>query len=340
MSTLDDDPREAAAATAVVDDDSDAAAYESSVRRALILAACSDGYKRDGVETFVRKFPLEEIRRTLGNVLIQLSRPASSELCDTMDTVLRYESRSLKIVDAARLRSAIEISNGVRLAVWRGDICTLKIDAIVNAANGRMLGCFQPSHKCIDNVIHRASGPRLREACRELIRRETRSSDADEDGRRVWELAAGDARLTRAFGALPSKFVVHTVGPIVPPEADGPSARQASQLASCYERTLALVDENALRSVAFCCVSTGLFGYPQRAAAEIAMRTVKHWVRSHPTSSLRLIVFNVFLENDHKIYLNLMHPVARTVSDDGVTLAEAFGRKRARSEDGTESREV
>lgn len=190
------------------------------------------------------------------------------------------------------------------LLVWRGDITRLAVDAIVNAANSRMLGCFEPCHDCIDNCIHTSAGVRLRLACAELM-----------DAQGTPE-PTGRAKVTPAFN-LPSRFVIHTVGPIV--SGGRPTRRDAELLASCYESCLDAAAERNLASIAFCSISTGVFGYPKREAAEIAIETVRTWYanrlagshspgdgHSHGGRVPQTVVFDVFSEADEQIYRELL----------------------------------
>ncbi len=170
--------------------------------------------------------------------------------------------------------------------LWQGDITTLAVDAIVNAANSALLGCFVPNHGCIDNAIHTFSGVQLRLACREIMQGQGH------------EEPTGTAKITPAFN-LPAKFVLHTVGPIVSGRL---TERHCEALASCYQSCLALAVQNGLQSVAFCCISTGVFGFPQREAAEIAVETVTAFQKAHPID----VVFNVFKEADRRIYRGLL----------------------------------
>lgn len=172
--------------------------------------------------------------------------------------------------------------------LWRGDITTLAVGAIVNAANSQMLGCWVPGHHCIDNAIHTYSGVQLRAECARLM---------EEQGA---EEPTGMAKITPAYN-LPCKRVIHTVGPI----ANGnPTDLHRAQLASCYTNCLGLAANEGLAAIAFCCISTGVFGFPQRDAAQIAVRTVKEWLESH--GSEMCVVFNVFSESDERIYRELL----------------------------------
>ncbi len=171
-----------------------------------------------------------------------------------------------------------------RLRLWRGDITTLAADAIVNAANSQMLGCWAPLHSCIDNAIHTFAGIQLRAECARIMA---------EQGH---EEPTGKAKVTGAYN-LPARRVIHTVGPI----ANGlPTARHRVELASCYRSCLEAAAAEGLRSIAFCCISTGVFGFPQREAARIAVRTVREWLDSHDSEIS--VVFNVFSSKDEEIY--------------------------------------
>ena len=174
------------------------------------------------------------------------------------------------------------------IKIWRGDITRLEVDAIVNAANEKLLGCFIPLHGCIDNAIHSAAGLQLRDACQKIM--EAQGHDEP----------TGSAKITPAFN-LPSKFILHTVGPIVKENCE-PTPTEENQLAACYKSCLKLAARNNLRSVAFCCISTGEFHFPNRRAAEIAIATVKNFLATRELE----IVFNVFKELDEKIYRELL----------------------------------
>ena len=171
------------------------------------------------------------------------------------------------------------------LYLWKGDITALKIDAIVNAANSAMLGCFYPMHKCIDNAIHSAAGTRLRLFCRDVINKCGGS------------LETGDAKITPAFN-LPCKYVLHTVGPII---KDKVSKKDESLLYSCYKSCLNLVLENNIESVAFCCISTGEFRFPNDLAVDIALSSVNDFLKENKAQNIK-IVFNVFKDIDYELY--------------------------------------
>ena len=180
------------------------------------------------------------------------------------------------------------------MLLWQGDITRLKVDAIVNAANAQLLGCFHPLHKCIDNAIHSAAGVQLREECHQLMQQQGHLEPT------------GTAKITKAYN-LPCKHVIHTVGPIIPNGI--PTAFQQEQLASCYRSILQLADEKRLESVAFCCISTGEFRFPNQLAAEIAVKTVSDFFVEHPGSSIKQVVFNVFKDMDKRIYEGILKGV-------------------------------
>ena len=181
-----------------------------------------------------------------------------------------------------------------RVGLWRGDITRLAVDAIVNAANARLLGCWQPNHLCIDNAIHTFAGVQLRIACAEMVANLRREFGAD------YEEPTARARVTDAFN-LPSRRVIHTVGPIV---ADGrPTTAQREQLAQCYRACLDAAADEGARTVALCAVSTGVFGFPVEQAAPIAVQTVRDWLDQSGERGAGVgVVFDVFSIRDEVIY--------------------------------------
>ena len=174
------------------------------------------------------------------------------------------------------------------IALFQGDITRLSADAIVNAANSQMLGCFVPGHGCIDNAIHSAAGLRLRAACYELMKAQGH------------EELTGQAKLTPGF-ALPARYVMHTVGPIV---RDRVTEKHRQQLRSCYRSCLELARKHQLRSIAFCCISTGVFHFPRREAAEIAVHEVREYRKTHGDAPR--VIFNVFQDEDCDIYEDIL----------------------------------
>jgi O-acetyl-ADP-ribose deacetylase (regulator of RNase III) len=178
-----------------------------------------------------------------------------------------------------------------KLSIWQGDITRLAVDAIVNAANSRMLGCFVPMHTCIDNCIHTFAGIQLRAECDRQMRKLRAEYGPD------YEQPTAIPMLTDGYN-LPAKKVVHIVGPIV----EGRLTKDQEQdLADCYRNTLDLCLENGLKSVAFCCISTGVFHFPNKRAAEIAVKTVTEWLKAHPLA-LERVIFNVFKDEDKAYY--------------------------------------
>lgn len=222
-----------------------------------------------------------KLYRSLVN--IRLPKPISEEYLKTEDEFLSDEilRKGVKGLESAQYF-------GEDIYLYQGDITLFNADAIVNAANSGMLGCFYPCHGCIDNCIHTFAGVRLRLECDEIMKAQGFSEPT------------GKAKITSAYN-LPSKFVIHTVGPIVNSEPDD---RHRDLLASCYRECLTLADKNTLESIAFCCISTGEFHFPNREAAEIAVSTVREYKRQ--TGSNIKVIFNVFKDIDKKIYEDLL----------------------------------
>jgi O-acetyl-ADP-ribose deacetylase (regulator of RNase III) len=242
----------------------------------------------------------QEKRRTLRALLtVREPNPLPSEVHAQLDRLLQRETLERRLAhasDLSRIAQAFPGSSygaGNQGALWRGDITTLRVDAIVNAANAKMLGCFQPFHTCIDNAIHSTAGPRLREDCHAIIQRQGRPE------------GTGWAKLTRAYN-LPAKYILHTVGPIVVNGESRVLPEHEQQLSDCYHSCLDLSKRvSTIRSIAFCCISTGVFGFPQELAARIALQAVEQWLSSN-SDSLELVVFNVFREDDFEIYEKLL----------------------------------
>lgn len=216
----------------------------------------------------------------------------SSDAINKLNELLQIELKEKNSTSAEMLKQESTLSIGkTKLAVWQGDISTLKVDAIVNAANNQMLGCWQPLHACIDNVIHTAAGVQLRDDCNVIMQKQGFAEPT------------GTAKITRAYN-LPSKFVLHTVGPIVRNEL---TAQNKSDLASAYTSCLEVGKEMlAIKSIAFCCISTGVFGYPAENAAKLAFSSVSNWLENNP-GYFDLVVFNVFSQNDRTIYESLVN---------------------------------
>ena len=214
---------------------------------------------------------------------LRMPKNAGQEFLDVQDAYLQEEIRRRGITDLADLNP---VQEGIYL--WQGDITTLRCDAIVNAANSQMLGCFVPCHGCIDNAIHTFAGVQLRQACSQIMAQQGCAEET------------GSAKITPAFN-LPCRYVLHTVGPIV----HGRLAERDKQLlASCYRSCLTLADQNGVQSIAFCCISTGEFHFPNERAAQIAVETVKAY--KEQTGSKMEAIFNVFKEIDADIYRKLL----------------------------------
>ena len=225
----------------------------------------------------------QALLRALFNV--RMPQQTSEEFLKVQDAYLSDRILEKGITD---IDSLSPVADGLYL--WQGDITTLRCGAIVNAANAQMLGCFVPGHTCIDNAIHTYAGVQLRAECARIMRAQG------------YEEPTGQAKITPAYN-LPCDYVIHTVGPIV----SGRLTRgDCALLESCYRSCLTLADENGCGSIAFCCISTGVFGFPQREAAHIAVDTVRAY-RERTGSGIR-VIFNVFKDEDLAIYRALLQP--------------------------------
>ena len=217
---------------------------------------------------------------------IRMPKKMAREVLQVQDEYLQERNRENGIVTLSEIPEAAD-----HISLWQGDITRLAVDAIVNAANSQMLGCFIPMHTCIDNCIHTFAGVQLRAEC--ARRMDLLRAEFGED----YEQPTAVPMLTDGYN-LPAKHVVHIVGPIV----QGPLTKELEQdLADCYRNMLDLCLANGIRSVAFCCISTGVFRFPNRRAAEIAVRTVKAWLAAHPEGVDR-VIFNVFKDEDKAYY--------------------------------------
>lgn len=227
----------------------------------------------------------EEMQKRLLRALFNLRapQPAEREFLEIQDEYLQEELRRKGITD---LGSLTPVAPAIYL--WQGDITTLKCDAIVNAANSQMLGCFCPNHGCIDNAIHTFAGVQLRCECAVLMRRQGKEEET------------GRAKLTKAYN-LPCNYVLHTVGPVV---RGSLTRRDEKLLADCYLSCLSLASRHGLESVAFCCISTGEFHFPNERAAQIAVQTVREYLGR--TQSKIKVIFNVFKDYDRQIYERLL----------------------------------
>ena len=248
-------------------------------------------------------FPDElHAQRRLLRSLMNLRHPGSisTDFLREQDILLREETAARGVVKLDELPTiADETSKDItpqdapahNLVLWQGDITRLATDGIVNAANSAMLGCFVPCHGCIDNAIHSAAGLQLREACAQLMEQQGHPEPT------------GQAKITHAYN-LPSKFVLHTVGPIIPAGRQ-PNEAEAALLASCYRSCLELAALHQLKSIAFCCISTGEFHYPREESAQIALNTVSNWLAS---SGIDIkVIFNVFKDEDLEVYKRILN---------------------------------
>ena len=223
----------------------------------------------------------KRLLRSLMNV--RSPKSISEEFLRVQDDYLQEELSQKHITSVSDL---LPLEPGIY--VWQGDITTLACDAIVNAANSGMTGCYYPCHGCIDNAIHSYAGVQLRLECDAIIKAQGH------------EEPTGTAKITEAYN-LPCRYVLHTVGPII----TGSLKKQDEDLlASCYRSCLALAEEYGLKSIAFCCISTGEFRFPNQRAAEIAVETVRKYRKQ--TGSEIEVIFNVFKDIDDDIYRELL----------------------------------
>ena len=226
----------------------------------------------------------EEQKRLLRSLMnVREAAPVSADFLAVQDEYLRAAIAEKGVTDLADLTP-------VRgdLYLWQGDITTLRCDAIVNAANAGMTGCYRPCHNCIDNCIHTYAGVQLRSDCAALMARQGHPEPT------------GQAKITPAYN-LPCRYVIHTVGPIVEGRL---TRRHCDLLAASYRACLAAAAEKGCQSIAFCCISTGVFGFPKQEAAEIAVETVESWKRE--TASPMQVIFNVFGNEDLSIYQSIL----------------------------------
>jgi len=236
----------------------------------------------------VVRFPQDQTaqRRLLRSLMnVRPPMPLSQDFLALQDELLSAEREGKGVVDVDKLPVT---AAHPRIAVWQGDITRLKADAIVNAANSALLGCFCPCHGCIDNAIHSAAGLQLRDECNAIMRKQGHPEPA------------GQAKLTKGYN-LPAKYVLHTVGPIVQGQV---TRKDRQELANCYRSCLELAAERGLSSVAFCCISTGEFHFANQEAAEIAVKTVTDHLRQN--TSIQKVIFNVFKNIDAEIYRSLL----------------------------------
>lgn len=223
----------------------------------------------------------EQFRLYRSLVNIRPAMSASEKYIKAEDEFLQRMTETKGITNIAQLQP---IKKNIYL--WQGDITTLKCGAIVNAANSGMTGCYQPCHNCIDNCIHTFAGVQLRTECSEIMKKQG------------FEEPTGQAKITSAYN-LPCDYVIHTVGPIVQGKL---TEKHCRQLKSCYISCLELAKRNNIQSIAFCCISTGIFGFPKKEAGEIAVETVREFTKINDIK----VIFNVFGDEDYEIYKRLL----------------------------------
>jgi len=222
----------------------------------------------------------KQLFRALVN--IRLPQPATALFYEIQDHYLKAQIKQAGITDASELP---RVASKDYLSLWQGDITTLQVDTIVNAANQQMLGCFHPNHRCIDNAIHTFAGIQLREACHFLMTTQGRPEKV------------GGAKITPGFN-LPARHIIHTVGPKINGNV---TASDIELLKQCYINCMQLAERRQLNNIAFCCISTGEFHFPAQLAAEIAVETVISFMESQ-AKSLKQVIFNVFTDRDKTIY--------------------------------------
>ena len=245
----------------------------------LIEYLLSESGERIGIPT--DEYNQKRLLRSLFN--IRMPKDTSAEFLKIQDAYLQEENRRKGITDLADLEP---VQDGIYL--WQGDITTLKCGAVVNAANSQMLGCFNPCHGCIDNAIHTFAGIQLRRDCNEIMHEQGHDEPT------------GQAKITPAYN-LPCRYIIHTVGPIVSGKLN---EQHCELLKSCYLSCLKLAEENGVDSIAFCCISTGVFRFPQREAAQIAVDNIKKY-KAEMNSNIK-VIFNVFKDDDYIIYNELL----------------------------------
>lgn len=254
---------------------------QSERRKYLISALLKEQPQYSEIEIPSSEQKQKTLLRSLFNIRMPL--PVADEFLAVQDAYLQEEIRQKGITALSDLEPAQK-----GLYLWRGDITALQCDGIVNAANSQLLGCFCPNHGCIDNAIHTFAGVQLRLACAKLMKRQKHEEET------------GRAKITPAYN-LPCRYVLHTVGPIIHGRL---TKKDKELLASCYRSCLELAEQNGLKSIAFCCISTGEFHFPNDKAAEIAIQTVKDF-KAQAHSEIE-VIFNVFKDIDCKIYRELL----------------------------------
>ena len=257
------------------------------------LSYLVDKFKEDSKDYKYIRVPnnIEEKKRILRSLMnIRMPKQMSDDVLEVQNAYLKECIEENGIV---QIDSINEIKHGI--SIWQGDITRLAVDAIVNAANSQMLGCFIPMHTCIDNCIHSYAGVQLREECNQLMQALRKQYGND------YEQPTAVPMITDAYN-LPAKKVIHVVGPIIENELNSTLEKQ---LMGCYWNVLEMCAEYHLKTVAFCCISTGIFRFPNQRAAELAVKTVEKWLECNPDKMER-VIFNVFKNDDKAIYKQLL----------------------------------
>lgn len=247
----------------------------------LIRYLISENNQLSSIDIPAEDTARKRLLRSLMN--IRPPKTVSGEFLEIQNEYLQEECNRKGIISPDSLPSA---EQGIYL--WQGDITRLATDAIVNAANSALLGCFVPCHGCIDNAIHSAAGVELRLECSRIMEKQNTKEPV------------GKAKITKAFN-LPCRYVLHTVGPIIHGKV---TKKDCALLADCYRSCLALATAYQLKSIAFCCISTGEFHFPNEKAAEIAIQTVRDFQKNNQNSPE--VIFNVFKDSDYQIYKQLL----------------------------------
>lgn len=235
-----------------------------------------------------KQFPKDTAsqRRLLRSLMnVRPPMPLDAEFLSLQDELLLSEQKEKGVVDV----NTLPTYGDLQIVLWQGDITRLNADVIVNAANSKMLGCFYPCHGCIDNAIHSAAGLQLRQECHEQMQKQGHDEPT------------GRAIITRAYN-LPCKYILHTVGPIISGEL---TVQDSKLLADCYRSCLDVAVERGMKSIAFCCISTGEFCFPNDQAAKIALKTVTDFQNEKPQDEIK-VIFNVFKKIDYDIYIELL----------------------------------
>ena len=260
-------------------------------RITLLKALLDDNPRYRHLEIPMDSTEQKQLIRALMN--IRMPEPISQDILDIQDAYLQEEQRE----DIIAINTFSPTDKDKRLYLWQGDMTTLKVDAIVNPANSAMLGCFRPLHNCVDNIIHSKAGIQLRLACNDYM-----TEQAQKYGEN-YEEPTGQAMITKGYN-LPAHYVIHTVGPII---SGILTKKDEDLLASCYKECLTLASNHNLTSIAFPCISTGVFRFPQDKAAKVAVKAVQEWLDTCKDTSLQKIIFNVFKDEDYHYYDQLLN---------------------------------